>query len=187
MAAIQFIKKLRGIIVGQYHALLQIKDTPHAIAMGVGIGIFYGFLPVFIPFVPVKTALSFLTAWLFRCSKTAALISVTAYDVIFPILPLVLRWEYQVGYYLIHRDFPPKLEEARHHLRFERWFSMETYDGWWNWIQERMHWAFFAKILGPMTLGAIVIGLPVALVAYVVALGIVRRYQAANAKETKAK
>ena len=67
-----------------FHNLMQIHDTPHSISGGVAIGIFFGFIPVFIPFVPIKSTLSFLISWIFRCSKTAALIAVTAHDVIFP-------------------------------------------------------------------------------------------------------
>ena len=159
--------------------MLQIHDTPHSISGGVAIGIFIGFTPLFIPLVPVKYTLSVLISWIFRCSKTAAVIAVTAHDVIFPIWPLVLRWEFEIGYWLLHHHMPSRLHMEHRHISFEHWFSMETVQNWSLWLHERMNWLFIAKILGPTLIGSVIIGVPMAVVAYVISLRLVKRYQAA--------
>ena len=92
--------------------LVQLHDTPHAIAGGVAIGIFVGFLP---PFLPVKTLLSIFFAWIFRCSKVAAAIAVTGHDLLLPVWPLILRWEYVIGFWLLHHQMPPKLRLGHYH------------------------------------------------------------------------
>lgn len=173
------IRRFRDCIGRHFHELVHIRDTPHAISGGVAIGIFYGFVPLFIPFVPIKTAFSFLTSWLFRCSKTAALIAVTAHDAIFPVWPLVLRWEYDIGFWLLHHRMPSKLHFQSRNVRFEQWFSMDTYHSWSQWVHERLSWVFLEKVLVPTLLGSVVIGIPCAVVCYFIAIRIVRRYQAA--------
>src|ERR1035438_8746530 len=77
--------------------LLAIRDTPEAIAGGVAIGIFFGFTPLF----GLKTALTILFAWLTRCNIIAAVIERAAHDVILPLMPVIFRWEYEVGYLLL--------------------------------------------------------------------------------------
>lgn len=170
--------KLREFAVKKFHALLQIHDTPHSIAGGVAIGILFGFTPIFIPFVPVKTLLSIFSSWLFRCSKMAAVISVSAHDVIFPIWPFLLRYEYQIGSRLLHRELPPGHPASHHHIPFQEWFSMESYHSMSQWVHERLNWPFFVKVMGPMLLGSVVIGVPVALFFYFIVLRIVKRHQA---------
>ena len=56
--------------------LMAINDTPHSIALGSAIGIFFGFTPLW----SLKTLLSIATAWLFRCNKVAAAIAVTLHE-----------------------------------------------------------------------------------------------------------
>ena len=45
--------------------LMAIADTPHSIAFGSAIGIFFGFTPLY----PLKTLLSIAAAWICRCNK----------------------------------------------------------------------------------------------------------------------
>ena len=77
--------------------LLAIRDTPEAIAGGVAIGIFFGFTPLF----GLKTVLSILFAWLTRSNIIAAVIASAAHDVLLPLMPVVFRWEYDVGFWLL--------------------------------------------------------------------------------------
>lgn len=160
------MQKLRAWISRHYHALMQIRDTPHAIAGGLAAGIFIGFLPLVLPFVPVKTLLAILLAWLFRCSKLSAAVGVTCHDVVLPIWPLVLRWQYQIGYWLLSRphQFPPKIPKLKH-------FSMEHWLHWRTLKELRVLWP-------PTFLGALVLAIPLALIFYFVALQIITRYQA---------
>ena len=165
--------------------LVQLHDTPHAIAGGVALGIFVGFLP---PFLPIKTLLSIFLAWIFRCSKVAAAIAVTAHDLLFPIWPIILRWEYIIGYWLLHHQMPPKLNIGHHHrVRPEALFSWENYrnwpqwlHGWKEWIHERHEPQFCRKILGPTLIRCVIIGIPCSAICYAITLQIVKRTQAAK-------
>src|SRR6266403_1747139 len=77
--------------------LLAIRDTPEAIAGGVAIGIFFGFTPLF----GLKTILAILFAWLTRSNIIAAVLAGTLHDIILPLMPLIYRWEYQIGFWLL--------------------------------------------------------------------------------------
>ena len=179
MSALNLIRKLPELVVTRVHKLVRIHDTPHSNAGGVAIGIFVGFTPLFFPLVPVKYSLSVLISWAFRCSKTAALIAVTAHDVIFPIWPLVLRWEFDIGFWLLHHHMPSRLHMEHRHISFDRWFSLETFHSWSQWAHDRMNWLFLAKVLGPTLIGSVIVGVPVAALSYFISLRIVNRYQAA--------
>ena len=60
--------------------LVTLRDTPHAIAGGVAIGVFIGFTPLF----GIKTLLSLGAAYLLRCNPIAAVIAVSLHDVVTP-------------------------------------------------------------------------------------------------------
>src|ERR1044071_4671354 len=77
--------------------LLAIRDTPNAIAGGVAIGIFFGFTPL----LGLKTLLSIFFAWLTRSNIIAAVIAVTLHDVALPFMPVLFRWEYDIGYWIL--------------------------------------------------------------------------------------
>jgi hypothetical protein len=146
------------------HGLTQIRDTPHAIAGGVAIGVLFGFTPL----IGFKTLLAVLVAWLFRCSKLSAVLAVTFHDILLPLAPFFLRWQFQIGFFIISRPhrLPAKLSPKRFH--FENYLSWKT-----------LH------VLWPTFIGSIVIGAPIAFVAYFLALEIVKRAQAARARHPK--
>src|SRR5437764_14221448 len=73
--------------------LMALPDTPHSIALGSAIGIFFGFTPL----LSMKTLLSIAVAWLCKCNKIAAAIAVTLHDVILPIMPAIYFWQYKIG------------------------------------------------------------------------------------------
>ena len=60
--------------------LMNLPDTPHSIALGAAIGMFFGFTPLF----TMKTLLAFAITWLCRANKTAAIITVTLHDILLP-------------------------------------------------------------------------------------------------------
>lgn len=139
----------------------QIRDTPHSIAGGVAIGVLFGFTPL----LGFKTLLAVLVAWLFRCSKLSAVLAVTFHDILLPLGPFILRWQFQIGFFIISRPhrWPPKLSPKKFH--FENYLSWKT-----------LH------VLWPTLIGSIVIGVPIAFVMYFVVLEIVTRAQAARAR-----
>ena len=125
--------------------LRQMRDAPPAIAGGVAIGIFWGFTPL----TGLKTLLSIFTAWLFRCSKIPAVITVALHDVLIPVWPVILRWEYDLGYWICaypHR-FPERFSVRQ--IRLAQLFDWKT-----------------LKLLWPTFLGSCVIGIPIAVAAY---------------------
>ena len=77
--------------------LVTLRDTPHAIAGGVAIGVFIGFTPLF----GIKTLLSLGVAYLLRCNPIAAVIAVSLHDVVTPLWPVLLRLEYDIGFWVL--------------------------------------------------------------------------------------
>jgi uncharacterized protein (DUF2062 family) len=148
-------RRLVDYVRSLFRRLLELRDTPHAIAGGVAIGVFYGFTPLF----GVKTLLSLATAWLARCSKIAAVISVSLHDVVTPLWPFLLRLEYDIGFWIFshpHR-LPPKF--APHHIK----------------VAEMLQWTTFLKVGLPLLVGSIVIAVPAALIAYTISYWIMSR------------
>ena len=127
---------------------LSIQDPPHAIARGAAIGIYFGFTPLF----GLKTLLAIGVATLWRGNKVAAAIAVTAHDLTLPLLPILLRWEYDIGYWLLSHPNQLPSEIHLHHLSLK--------------LAEWLQWSTFLKIGRPVLLGATVIGLPIAALAY---------------------
>lgn len=148
------IDRARRLLLDQYHKLLRIHDTPHSLAGGVSIGLVLGFTPL----APLKTLLALLIAWIFRCSTVSAVLAVAFHDVLLPIWPAVLRWEYQIGFYILSHPhhLPPKL--TMRHLH------------WADYLHLNQLW-----VVWPTTLGSFVISLPISIVGYFVVLELARR------------
>ena len=93
--------------LGHLHfRLVTIEDTPHSIALGVAIGIFFGFTPLW----SLKTLLSIAVAWLCKSNKIAAAISVQLHDLILPFMPAIYLWEYKIGYWSLYGHLPGPLQ-----------------------------------------------------------------------------
>lgn len=144
--------------VGYFRSLLrklvELRDTPHAIAGGVAWGIFFGMTPLF----GLKTLACLLGAWLSRCSKLAAVIAVSLTDVVTPFWPVILRIQYDIGYWLLsqpHR-FPPKMD--MHSMK----------------VGELLKWTTFFDVGLPMLVGGAIMALPLALVAYAITYFLLR-------------
>jgi uncharacterized protein (DUF2062 family) len=138
--------------------LLAIRDTPEAIAGGVAIGIFFGFTPLF----GLKTALTILFAWLTRSNIIAAVIASAAHDIILPLMPVIFRWEYEVGFWLLshpHR-LPPSLTKMK-----------------WEGISLRGWIVFLLGVGKPLLFGGIVCAAPFAVLSYAFTRRMVARHQ----------
>ncbi len=157
-----FWKKLFSFAKAKLHSLIQIHDTPHAIAGGVGLGIFISFTPLFF----IRVLLAVLLAWALRCSKIAAAIAVNLHELIFFLWPFVYRLEYKVGFWLLSNPhhFPPKLREVNliEHL---------------NWDMIRYQARNLERIGGPWMLGSMILGIPVAILSFFVTLKLVEAHQ----------
>ena len=142
--------------------LLAIRDTPDAIAGGVAIGIFFWFPPV----LGLKTVGAIFFAWLTRSNILAAVIAVTLHDVLLPLMFVVYRWEYCLGYWLLTmpHHWPQRLSRAD-------WL-------WhWRWTDWRIFWKTFSIVGKPLLLGSVLCGAPVALASFFVTKTIVARHQ----------
>src|ERR1700759_4382746 len=107
---------LKQWLTDHHMTLLAIADTPHSIALGSAIGIFFGFTPLY----SVKTLLSIAVAWISRCNKIAAVIAVTLHDVLFFAMPAIYFVEYKVGCRVLHRPAPSR--DPFEHFRLGHFF-----------------------------------------------------------------
>ena len=137
--------------------LLAIRDTPHAIASGVAIGMFFSFSPFF----GLKELSTLFFAWLLRANIIAAVLAVTVHNVVLPFMPVIYRWEYDIGYWLLshpHR-LPPPLTKAP--WEGHTWRS----------------WASIYKIGQNLLLGSLVCTSIFAALSYFITRTIVARHQ----------
>jgi uncharacterized protein len=137
--------------------LLALKDTSHAIAMGLAIGMFFGLVPLW----GLKTLLAIGMARLLHANLVAAAIAVTLHDIILPVMPLLLRWEYQIGYWLLSHphELPPSMRLLQHSPA--AWF----------------HWSTFLTVGRPLLVGSLVLAAPIGVVTYYLALALIKRFR----------
>ncbi len=138
--------------------LLAIRDTPEAIAGGVAIGVYFSLAPLF----GLKTLLAILLAWLTRSNIIAAFLAVTLHEVMLPLMPVVYRWEYDVGYWLLSspHHWPPPWHKV--HLGGFSWHRLM---------------ATFSGVGKPLVVGGCLCSVPVAALSFVLARGFVARHQ----------
>jgi uncharacterized protein (DUF2062 family) len=148
--------------------LLAIRDTPEAIAGGVAIGVFFGFIPI----VGLKTISAIFLAWLTRSNILAAVIAGALHDVFLPLMPIIYRWEYDVGFWLLHNPhrWPPAL--AHMHWRHS-WRD-------WHTFFDRSTFLTTGKYL---LVGSSVCSAPISLISFFITKGIVARHQRKKAAQ----
>ncbi len=142
------LARLKRWLVAHHMTLMTIADTPHSIALGSAIGIFFGFTPLY----PLKTLLSIAVAWICRCNKVAAAIAVTLHDVLIWAMPAIYLAEYHLGCWSLH--WPPA-----HRVHF-RQFGLRDY----------AHWHVFSQVVWPTfwptLVGSLFLAVPSAVVVY---------------------
>jgi len=138
--------------------LVELKDTSHSIALGTAVGMFFGFMPLW----GFKTLLALVVCRLFGANLLATAIAASLHDVALPILPLLLRWEYDIGFWLLSNPhtLPPQLSLSRD-ISPLVWF----------------HWSTFLTVGRPLLVGSLVFSAPVAIATYYVVLVVVKRKQ----------
>ncbi len=138
--------------------LLAIRDTPEAIAGGVAIGIYFSFAPLF----GIKTLSAIVLAWLTGSNIIAAILGVTLHDVILPFMPVIYRWEYDIGYWILSQPhhWPPPM----HKVHWEG-FS------WHKWT------TFFSGVGKPLLVGGCICAVPFSALSYVLTHVFVARHQ----------
>lgn len=135
---------VREHVIAQRTRLMSIHDTPHSVAFGSAIGMFFGFTPLF----GLKTLLSIVVAWLSKSNKIAAAVTVTLHDLILPAAPVILLWEYRMGMWVLHGTVPqrPKFRTIR--------------------LRDYMEWTTFFTLGQPMLIGSLFLALPSAAIVY---------------------
>lgn len=137
-------KWVREHVIAQRARLMSIDDTPHSVAFGAAIGMFFGFTPLF----GLKTLLSILLAWVLKTNKMAAALTVTLHDLILPAAPVILLWEYRMGMWVLHGAIPqrPKFRTIR--------------------LRDYMEWTTFFTLGQPMLIGSLFFAVPSAALVY---------------------
>jgi uncharacterized protein (DUF2062 family) len=133
--------------LNEHHmTLMAIADTPHSVALGSAIGIFFGFTPLY----PLKTLLSIAAAWICRCNKVAAAIAVTVHDIAIFAMPAIYFAEYKLGCWILRRPIAARVRIGH--------FQISDY----------MHLRFFLRVVWPALIGSLFIAVPCAIVTYFV-------------------
>ncbi len=155
MSVLSIFKKFWKHVIDLAKRLVSLHDPPHSIAGGAAIGMFFGFTPLF----GLKTVLALVCAWFVRCSPVSAVIAVTMHDILLPLSPILLTLEYDVGYYLLHHQMPPKF--GFHHVK----------------LADMLQWTTFLSIGRPLLLGALIFAIPISIITYFLILGCVKKYR----------
>lgn len=132
--------------------LVTMADTPHSIALGSAVGIFFGFTPLY----SLKTLLAIGFAWICRSNKVAAAITANVHDIFLFVMPAVYFFEYKIGCWVLQR--PPAQKPFQH-------FAIGDY----------LHWHFLIRVVWPALIGSLFLGLPSALLAYFIIRMLVSR------------
>jgi len=149
------MRRLKQWLCAHRMTLMTLTDTPHSIALGSAIGIFFSFTPL----LSLKTLLSLGVAWLCKSNKIAAVIAVTLHDVLLPVMPAIYFWQYKIGMRVLHG-------KPAHRIHVHR---LAWGDFW--------HWDAFVRFGWPLLLGSLFLALPSALATYFIMRMLVSRSQ----------
>src|SRR3954463_4410369 len=124
--------------------LMTLPDTPHSIALGSAIGMFFGFSPL----LGLKTLLAFLITWALKANKTAAVITVQLHDLLLPLVPAMFVWQYRLGMWALYHRVPQRAGFRRVAL------------------SDFMEWTTFLTVGRPILVGSLFFAVPSALIVY---------------------
>jgi uncharacterized protein len=148
--------RLKRWMAAHHLTLMTLPDTPHSIALGSALGMFFGFTPLF----GLKTLLSVVGAWLCKGNKIAAFISVTLHDIILPFWPAIFLWEYRMGMWVMYGRVPQR--PGFRHVA----------------LSDYMEWTTFLTVGRPLLVGSLFFALPAAVLVYFGLRGVLTRAQA---------
>jgi uncharacterized protein (DUF2062 family) len=137
-------RRLKRWMRAHHVTIMTLPDTPHAIALGSAIGMFFGFSPL----IGMKTILAFLIAWACKANKTAAVIFVQLHDLLLPLMPAMFVWQYKLGMWALYRRLPQRPGFRRVAL------------------SDFMEWTTFLTVGRPILVGSLFFALPAALLVY---------------------
>jgi uncharacterized protein len=137
-------RRLKRWMRAHHMTLMTLPDTPHSIALGSAVGMFFGFTPLF----GMKTLLSITVAWLLKSNKIAAVITVTLHDLLLPFVPAIFFWQYRMGMWTLHGRLPQRAGFRRVPLR------------------DYMEWTTFFTVGQPILVGSLFFAVPAAILVY---------------------
>ena len=131
--------------------VLSLNDTPHAIALGTAVGMFWGLTPT----VGIQMALIFGFYWLcrplFRFNMKAAMVTVYISN---PLTMLPIYWfDYRVGCLFVPGDLTKS--------ELGRVLEFDGFDQWWVTVK-----GLVLEVGWPMAIGAVLVGAVGAVVTY---------------------
>ena len=137
--------------------LLAIRDTPESIAGGVAIGFFFGFTPLF----GIKNISAIFLSWLTGCNILAAVIAGALHDTILPLMPVIYRWEYDLGYWLLSHPHQWPQPFTKLHWEGHPWRD----------------WRTFFTVGKPLLVGSVIFATPFSVATFFVTRALVARHQ----------
>jgi uncharacterized protein (DUF2062 family) len=155
-------QRLKRWLQAHHLTLMTLPDTPHAIALGAAIGMFFGFTPLF----GLKTILAFITTWAFKANKTSAVITVQLHDLLLPVVPAMFFWQYKLGMWALYHRMPQRPGYRRVALA------------------DFMEWTTFLTVGRPILIGSLFFALPAAVVVYFGLRGVLIRSHARRTEKT---
>jgi uncharacterized protein (DUF2062 family) len=162
-ATLNSYQRFKRWLRAHHMTLMTLPDTPHSIALGSAIGMFFGFSPLF----GLKTILAFLVTWVFKANKTAAVITVQLHDLLLPLVPALFFWQYKLGMWALYRRLPQRPGFRRVAL------------------SDFMEWTTFLTVGRPLLVGSLFFALPAAVLVYFGLRAVLIRSHAREADEAK--
>jgi uncharacterized protein (DUF2062 family) len=149
-------RRLKRWLRAHHMTLMTLPDTPHNIALGAAIGMFFGFSPL----LGLKTILAFLITWAFKANKTAAVIAVQLHDILLPLIPAMFFWQYRLGMWALYHRVPQRAGFRRVSL------------------SDFMEWTTFLTVGRPILVGSLFFAVPAGLLTYFLLRGVLIRARA---------
>jgi uncharacterized protein (DUF2062 family) len=146
-------ENLVGIIRRVYERFIRIRGEPREVALGFALGVFIGMTPT----MGVQTPIAVFFAALFKWSKLSAAIGVWISNPLSA--PIIYGFTYITGAKL---------------LRLRSVFSLHL-DPSWSTLKVLLQKA--PQALAAMTVGGVIIGMPLALISYYLSYAAVEKYQ----------
>jgi uncharacterized protein len=135
--------------------IIRTKGTPHSTALGMGVGVFVGFLPI----IPFQTAVALTVSFALRCGKVSAVLGTLVTN---PLnIPIMYYLFYKLGSFFFpvgHHSFDPR------HIELASLF----HKGW--------------EVVLSMFIGGLLFAIPGSVGAYFLTLFTIRRYHALRAQ-----
>ncbi len=151
----KLFEKIKNFLKSIYQKLIHLKDTPHRIAGGFAVGIFFGILPAAGPMAAI------ILAWILRVNRIAAFAGGLLTNMWLSVITLVAA--VKVGAFVTGSDWQKVLSDCKELMKDFSWrgiFDQKVID-----------------ILKPVFVGYLVVGILAGLLAYVVAWFVVKRRQ----------